>query len=181
MSTSVQSVAQYMKKTEKKIKDLEAELARYEQDPERLCATMDDHVENFLEEQGICMSIEDLCESYKAIRSDHEELQNQFEAVCVENEGLKEQVFHNTTKDEIKEMYRVNMELKEELLKQQKITLFRHCEGYIGGAEDADLSSPEWIQEMREALEEISGWSPYDKQDLGTVEQLLQEYREWMT
>ena len=149
MSTSVQSVGQYMKKTEKKIKHLEAELARYEQDPEKLCATMDDHVENFLEEQGISMSLEDLCETYRAICND-------IEAVCIENEGLKEQ-----------------------LLKQQKITLFRHCEGYIGGAQDADLSSPEWIQEMREALEEISGWTPYDKQNLGTVEELLEEYQKW--
>jgi len=77
--------AQYIKKTEKKIKDLEAELSRYEQDPEKLCATMDDHVENFLDEQGICMSLEDLCESYKSIISE-------FEAVCVENEGLKEEI-----------------------------------------------------------------------------------------
>jgi hypothetical protein len=72
-----------------------------------------------------------------------------------------------------------NEKLKEELLKQKKMTLWRHCEGYIGGAEDADLSSPEWIQEMREAIEEISGWTPYDKQNLGTVEQLLKEYQEW--
>lgn len=167
-----------MKKTEKKIKDLEAELARYEQDPEKLCATMDDHVENFLEEQCISMSLEDLCESYKAIHSDHEELQNQFEAVCVENEGLKG--------GEKSEVIRIlvgeeNERLKLALLKQHKITLFRHCEGYIGGAEDADLSSPEWIQEMRESLEEISGWHPYEKENLGTVEQLLEEYKKWMT
>ena len=89
---SVIKFAEYIKKTEKKIKDLEAELARYEKDPERLCATMDDHVENFLDEQRICMSLEELCESYKAITSDHEELLNEFEAVCIANEGLKEEI-----------------------------------------------------------------------------------------
>ena len=65
------------------------------------------------------------------------EVESPWEAIIMikeltdENKKLKDQVFHEHTKDEIKEIYRVSMELKEENEKLFKFT--------IGGGEESEV------------------------------------------
>jgi len=92
-----------------------------------------------LEENG---SLENEIEELKAENEKLEywrenEVESPWEAIIMikeltdENKKLKDQVFHEHTKDEIKEIYRVSMELKEENKKLFKFT--------IGGGEESEV------------------------------------------
>jgi len=136
---------------------MEEELAKYEEDPEKLCATMDDHVENYLDDQGISLSLEELCEAYNDLTTSLQTTENywksKFEAVeqstessAYQEEEIKRLQANNKGltilkqeaesrsfcyEAENKELIKENKKLKEETISReehQKIADFLNAE-----------------------------------------------------
>jgi len=130
-------ITAYCEHLEKTIKELQEELAKYEEDPSKLCATMDDHVENYLDDQGISLSLEELCEAYHDLKTSLQTTENywksKFEAVEQSTESSAYQ------EEEIKRLQEENEVLK----KENKLMMVEHTK---------ILKRRKWDQSERDKL-----------------------------
>ena len=77
----------------------------------------------------------------------------------------------------VQELYEENKKLKEELLQQKKIAFWRMAEAYAGYDENTCIHDDDWCNEVKEAMEEYYGSGG---EELGSIDELLEEYKNWI-
>ena len=133
------------------VRELKKQLALYEEDPSKLCATMDDHVENYLDDQGITCSLEELCEAYNDLKTSAQTTENywksKFEAVeqSTESSAYQELEIERLKKNEKayeNKIFSLNQEI-ESLKKsnKQKTKLIHRFREQVKGLDKVMLSS----------------------------------------
>jgi len=119
-------------------------------------------------------------QQFQSVLDEKGKLEAEVEELKEENKNLKDQVFHGTTKDEIKEIYRVTMKLQEENKKlQEESDLLQHTNKNLRKQiNHRKKKLEEWGEEnkkLKEEIERLRGYFGVENKKLKDDYQELKE------